>query len=73
MRSIPEQPAFYKKVTEPSDFWSTALEKVENANYTLLIENHEEYTYPVDGWYYHATPPQDFIEWYNANFLDDVE
>lgn len=25
---------------------------VENANYSLHRERHEEYTYPVDGWYW---------------------
>jgi hypothetical protein len=25
---------------------------VSNANYELIISNHEEYSYPIDGWYY---------------------
>lgn len=69
--AIPEQAAFYKQQTEPSEFWSVGLHKVENANYTLLIENHEEYDYPIDGWVYHATPPQEYIDWYNGD--GDIE
>ena len=65
---IPTQPAFYKHTTEPSDYWAVGLHKVTNANYELLIEDHEEYTYPVDGWEYHATPPVAFVTWYEENF-----
>lgn len=25
---------------------------VSNANYELITVNHEQYSYPVDGWYY---------------------
>lgn len=25
---------------------------VESANYMLIAENHTEYTYPIDGWYW---------------------
>ena len=67
LKSVPSSSAFYKQYTEPSEFWSVGLCKVENANYTLLIENHEDYTYPVDGWEYHATPPQGYVDWWNAN------
>lgn len=28
---------------------------VENQNYSLQRSNHEEYTYPVDGWYWFET------------------
>ena len=72
-RAIPTTPAFYKQQTEPSEFWSVGLHKVENEKYTLLIEDHEEYDYPVDGWTYHATPPEDFVRWYNENFPPDPE
>jgi len=70
-KAIPTTPAFYKQETEPSEFWSVGLHKVINANYELLIEDHDQYTYPVDGWEYHETPPQGFVDWWNANFLDD--
>lgn len=73
LKSLPTTPAFYKQQTEPSEFWSVGLHKVENTNYTLLIEDHAEYDYPVDGWTYHATPPQGYIDWWDANFLDDEE
>ncbi len=73
LKSLPTTPAFYKQQTEPSEFWSVGLHKVENTNYTLLIENHTEYDYPVDGWEYHATPPQGFIDWWNEHFLDDED
>ena len=72
-QAIPTQPAFYKQQTEPSEFWSVGLHKVENANYTLLIEDHEDYTYPVDGWEYHETPPQGYVDWWNENFGPDSE
>jgi len=71
LKSLPTQPAFYKQQTKPSEFWSVGLNKVENTNYTLLIENHAKYDYPVDGWVYHETPPQGYMDWWNANFLDD--
>jgi hypothetical protein len=73
LKSLPTQPAFYKQQTKPSEFWSVGLEKVENANYTLLIEDHAEYDYPVDGWEYHVTPPAAFVTWYNENFPPDPE
>jgi len=71
LKSLPTSGAFYKQYTEPSEFWSVGLCKVENANYTLLIENHEDYTYPVDGWEYHVTPPQGYVDWWNANQTEE--
>jgi len=73
LKSLPTTPAFYKQQTEPSEFWSVGLNKVKNTNYTLLIEDHEDYTYPVDGWTYHATPPQGYIDWWNEHFGPDEE
>jgi len=67
LKSIPTSGAFYKQYTEPSEFWSVGLEKVENTNYTLLIEDHAQYTYPVDGWIYHETPPQGYVDWWDEN------
>jgi len=65
--TIPTQPAFYKQDTSPAEYWSVALHKVTNENYELLIEDHDQYTYPVDGWNYFATPPQGFLDWVIAN------
>jgi len=73
MKSIPEQPAFYKQYLEPTEFWSVGINKVENTEYILLIENHEQYEYPIDGWYYHATPPQAYIDWWNSIHPEDEE
>ena len=70
---IPTTPAFYKHTTKTSDYWAVGLNKVTNANYELLIKNHEEYNYPVDGWEYHATPPAEFVTWYNENFPPEPE
>jgi len=70
---IPTTPAFYKHTTEPSEYWAVGLHKVTNTNYTLLIEDHAEYDYPVDGWEYHVTPPAAFVTWYNENFIPDPE
>jgi hypothetical protein len=39
---------FYKK---EDDVLLYGEHSVENAEYTLLIENKDQYTYPVDGWY----------------------
>ncbi len=73
LTEIPTTPAFYKHTTEPSDYWAVGLHKVTNINYELLIENHEEYDYPVDGWNYHVTPPAAFVKWYNENLPTDPE
>jgi len=70
---IPTTPAFYKHTTNPSDYWAVGLHKVTNANYELLIEDHEQHTYPVDGWEYHVTPPAEFVTWYNKNFIPEPE
>ena len=72
LKSLPNYPAFYKQQTKPSEFWSVGR-TIKNKDYTLLIEDHEEYTYPVDGWEYHATPPAAFVTWYNENFPPDPE
>jgi len=72
-QKIPTQPAFYKHTTEPSDYWAVGLHRVTNTSYELFIEDHEEYTYPVDGWEYHATPPAAFVTWYEKNFPVDLE
>ena len=72
-KAIPTTPAFYKQTTEPSEYWAVGLHKVTNANYELLIEDHEEYTYPVDGWEYHVTPPAAFVTWYEENFPPATE
>jgi hypothetical protein len=70
---IPEQPAFYKQTMKPSEYWAVGLHKVINENFELLIENHGEYKYPVDGWFYAATPPQEFIEWVERNTPEPIE
>ena len=70
---IPTQPAFYKQDITPSEYWSVALHKVLNKHYTLLIEDHATYTYPVDGWNYYVTPPQAFLDWVEANTPDPDE
>ena len=57
---IPEQPAFYKQTMKPSEYWAIGLHKVIN-------ENHEDYKYPVDGWFYAATPPPEFLDWVERN------
>jgi len=64
---IPTTPAFYKQTTKPSEYWAVGLDKVVNENYELRIEKHADYDYPVDGWTYHATPPQEFLDWVDAN------
>lgn len=33
----------------------TAVSAVKSADYSLEAEKHEEYTYPVDGWYWFDT------------------
>ena len=43
---------FYKKDNDNVLFGEKA---VYNSNYTLLIENKESYSYPIDGWYYFDT------------------
>ena len=68
---IPEQPAFYKQILEPSEYWAVGLHSVINKNYELFIEKHEEYNYPVDGWEYHVTPPQAYLDWVKANTPPD--
>jgi hypothetical protein len=67
---FPTTPSFYKHTTEPSDYWAVGR-RVVNKNFELLIENHEEYNYPVDGWEYHATPPAAFVIWHEENFPPD--
>ena len=69
---IPEQPAFYKQIMEPSEYWAVGLHKVINAKYELLIENHEEYDYPIDGWNYYPTPPKAYLDWVEANLLSEL-
>ena len=66
---IPEQPAFYKQTMKPSEYWAVGLDRVINTNYELKIEDYEDYQYPVDGWFYAATPPQDFIDWVEKQIL----
>jgi hypothetical protein len=64
---IPTHPAFYKQTLLPEEYWAVGLHKVINTKYELLIENHEEYDYPVDGWNYYVTPPQGYLDWVEAN------
>ena len=70
---IPEQPAFYKQTMKPSEYWAVGLHKVINENFELLIENHEDYKYPVDGWFYAATPPPEFLDWVERNTPEPIE
>ena len=63
---IPDYPAFYKQTLLPEEYWA-AGRTVINTNYELLIENHDQYTYPIDGWNYYATPPQAYLDWVEAN------
>jgi len=68
---IPEQPAFYKQTMKPEEYWAVGLHKVINSKYELLIEDHAEYDYPVDGWNYYATPPQGYLDWVERNIPVD--
>jgi len=58
-------PAFYKKNESPEQ-WMVSTSRVVNSDYTLLIEDCEEYSYPLDGWVYHESPPAEYIAWYEA-------
>jgi hypothetical protein len=64
---IPTQPAFYKQTIKPEEYWAVGLHKVINSKYELLIEDHKEYDYPVDGWNYYVTPPKAYLDWVEAN------
>lgn len=52
---------FYK--LDPGGDWFFASKSVHAPSYTLLIENKDEYTYPVHGWNYFESPPQEYIDW----------
>lgn len=47
--------AFYKKDTPESTDLLEAPNFVLNANYELLAGQYDQYTYPVDGWYWFHT------------------
>lgn len=69
---IPTTPAFYKKTTNPNEFWSVSTSKVVSKGYILSIDNHFEHEYPMDGWEYHETPPEGFISWHKVNFSEET-
>ena len=70
---IPTSPAFYKKIADPAEYWAVALTKVITSKYQLLIADHEQYDLPIDGWDYHETPPQSYLDWVAANTPEDDE
>jgi|TARA_R110001606_G_scaffold216047_1_gene363987 hypothetical protein len=65
--SVPEQEAFYKQILKPEEDWFVGLFWVKAPDYELDIKNHEKYKYPVDGWFYAATPPQEYLDWVERN------
>ena len=69
----PTTPAFYKQVFDPEEHWFTAINWVKAPTYEIFVDNHEDYEFPFDGWEYHETPPQDYIDWWNENFSEEEE
>ena len=50
-----------------------ATQEVTNKEYTLRIEQHAEYSYPVDGWYYFETIEEAYTFFgVNAPSLDSL-
>ena len=56
------KPGFYKQT---EDGWYYAPNAVYNADYSLLKEQKETYTFPIDGWDWYDAEPEGFIDIFN--------
>jgi len=52
----------YKK-TKDGWLFASANSAVIHKEYLLCWETHEDASYPIDGWYWHDTPPMDYLKW----------
>jgi len=45
--------------------WTYAAEDkvVINKSYFLCWETHQDASYPIDGWSWHDTAPQEYLDW----------
>lgn len=59
---------FYKNVDDKC-FYSK--NRVNGPGYFLDIEKYDEYTYPVDGWVYYETAPQEYLN-YIESLTEDL-
>ena len=56
-----EDTAGFYKQTETEN-WEFAPNFIYAPTYTLLREDKDTYTYPVDGWVWYDTAPLDYID-----------
>jgi hypothetical protein len=56
-----DKSGFYKK-TEEGEWWF-APNFVYHKDYTLERDGNRE---SIDGWEWHDTPPQEYVEWLNS-------
>jgi hypothetical protein len=56
---------FYKQNEEGS--WIYAPNFVYGPDFELIAENHESYTYPVDGWVWYDIAPLEYVRWVEEN------
>ena len=57
-----EDTAGFYKLNEVNE-WEFAPNFVYAPTYTLLKEEKDTYTYPVDGWTWYDTEPIEYTEW----------
>lgn len=66
---------FYKQNNDDSWVYGKSVLTPE---FELTLDNYDTYTYPIDGWEYHTTAPQGYIDYMNSEDdnlfdIDDVE
>ena len=57
-----EDTSGFYKLNEIND-WEFAPNFVYAPTYTLLKEEKDTYTYPVDGWTWYDIEPQPYLDW----------
>jgi len=63
-----KQPGFYKN--ENGDWIYASTKVIFPDTSEILVENYQDYEYPINGWEYYEYPPQEYIDYINKLNLE---
>jgi hypothetical protein len=59
----------YKKQDNGAWIYADAYNIIINKDYVLSWETHQDASYPIDGWTWHESAPQEYVDW--IEFLEN--
>jgi hypothetical protein len=63
--------AYYNLKQNTGDWFVGHTIKGPYGEWELTVANHEDRSYPFNGWTWYDTAPSEYVTWYSASFVDE--